>query len=310
MADRADQVRRTNDRGSDLSVTVVGTAAGQGIFQYRDGGPDWHASWAELPKAKIRARPTDSLGSVLERAADEMGVTLTPGAERAHRHNRVGDSATTPAGAVLETLAYAGFRRGDDDLPGDGREGVARRDSRARKHTVLVVRDSQGRAVWRRPPFAATMGELVDAAEAGLLKGDPLCPYLILTIPQGMIGLPGDWLQLRQELEAIWTLSGIAAQIAGAFSFLGFVRRYAGRHSGRAAKAVEKNSAVWAERGASPADLNRLLASRPRTTAEAAALLGCTESEAEAILWAFGLVCGNDGTWVPQGPAGRRGADS
>lgn len=42
-ADRADQVRRTNDNGSDLNVTVVGTAAGQGIFQYGDGGPDWHA---------------------------------------------------------------------------------------------------------------------------------------------------------------------------------------------------------------------------------------------------------------------------
>lgn len=309
-ADRTYQASRMNDRGSDLSVTVVGTAAGQGVFQYRNGGPDWDASWAELPKEQIRAKPTDSLGSVLERAAGELGVTLTPGAERAHRRNQAGNGANTPAGAVLAMLAYAGFRRADDDLPGDGREGSVRRDSQARKHTVLLVRDSERRIVWRRPAFAVTMGELIDAAEAGLLEGDPLCPYLILTIPQGIIGLPGDWAQLRQELEAIWTLSGIAAQIAGALSFLGFVRRYAVRHSGRAAKAVEKHSAAWAERGASPADLNRLLASGPWTTAEVAALLGCTELEAEAILWAFGFSLENDGTWVPPSRVGHGGSNS
>ncbi|MGA8744851.1 MAG: hypothetical protein WB507_03190 [Solirubrobacterales bacterium] len=309
MADSADQARRTNDDGSDLTVTVVGTAAGQGIFRYRDGGPDWRAPWAELPKVEILARATDSLGSVLERAAEKLGVSLTPGAERVHRGKRAGDGAMTPAEVVLETLAYAGFRRADDDLPGDGREGVVRRDSRARKHTVLVVRDSEGRAVWRRPPFTATMGELVDAAEVGLLEGDPLCPYLILVIPQGMIGLTGDWAQLRQELETIWILSGIVGQIAGALSFLGFVRRFAERHSDRGAKAVKRNSAAWAERGASPADLDRLLTSKPRTTPEVAALLGCPESEAEAILWAFGLVLGDNCLWAPKDRSRHEGAD-
>jgi hypothetical protein len=309
MADSADPAHRTNDDGSDLTVTVVGTAAGQGIFRYWDDGPDWHAPWEKLPKVEVKARPTDSLGSILEQAAEMLGVSLTPGAERAHRGTQGGGSATTPAKAVLETLTYAGFRRGDDDLPGDGREGVIRRDSRARKHTVLVVRDSEGRAVWRRPPFTATVGELVDAAEVGLLDGDPLCPYLILVIPQGLVGPLGDWAQLRQELEAIWILSGIAAQIAGALSFIGFVRRFVERHSGRAAKAVERNSAGWAERGASPADLDELLTSKPRTTAEVAALLGCAEAEAEAILWAFGLVLGGDGIWTPAGGAPHEGSD-
>jgi hypothetical protein len=54
MADRA-EARRANDDSSDLTVTVVGTAAGQGIFQHGDGGPDWHAPWAELPKVEIGA---------------------------------------------------------------------------------------------------------------------------------------------------------------------------------------------------------------------------------------------------------------
>jgi hypothetical protein len=59
---------------------------------------------------------------------------------------------------VVEMIAYAAFRRPDDDQPGDGTEGVIRRDSRSRKHTVLIVRDSAGRALWRRPSFEIRSG--------------------------------------------------------------------------------------------------------------------------------------------------------
>ena len=282
-----------------LTVRVLGTPPGQGLFEYASGAPDWHAPSGELPHVTVRAAPRDSLRNVLTRGAEALGVTLTPMADRAHASNREGDGTLSPAETVVEMIAYAAFYRADDDEPGDGTEGVIRRDSRSRKHTVLIVRDPAGHAVWRRPPFDATMAELIDAHEAGLLEGDPLRPYLVLVIPQGVTGLPGEWPQLQQQLEAAWHLSGIAAQIAGALSFIEVVRRFIQRRSGKAAEVVAKNSSDWAQRGAAPADLRELLASKPRSSAEIAALLGCSESETEAILWALGFSPrAQDGAWI------------
>jgi hypothetical protein len=282
-----------------LTVSVAGTPAGQGLFQYDSGGPDWHAPWEQLPKVVVPAKPQDSLRDVLVRGAEALGVSLTPMASKAHDANRKGAAPSSVAEAVVDMIAYAAFRREDDDEKGDGTEGVLRREARSRKHLVLAVRDSAGHALWRRPPFTATMAELIDAYEVGLLQGDPLRPYLVLVIPQGGIGLIAEWQQLQQSLEAAWHLSGVAAQIAGAFSFFGFVNRFIQRNSGEAARAIERNSPDWTQRGAAPADLEELLATKPWRSAEVAALLGCSESEAEAILWGLGFTPqGDGGPWV------------
>jgi hypothetical protein len=284
------------DKG--LLATVAGTPAGQGIFQYDKGGPDWHAPWADLPKAELVVTPDESLRRVLTRAAEELGVSLTAGAARAHEHNRPSGSAPSGPEAVIETTAYVAFHRPDDDDPPEVPEGMARRDERSRKHTVLVVRDGEGRAVWRRPPLDATIGELLDAGEAGLLEGDPLELYLVLSIPQGGIGGYAEWQQLQQALEAAWHLRGLFGELITYLSFIGAVSRWAKRRSNKGAEAVERHSADWARRGAAPADLENLLAARPRGSTEVAALLGCSREEAEAILWALGFVPRKDGTWI------------
>lgn len=275
-----------NDR---LVVTVAGMAAGQGLFQYDGKGPAWDATWDELPKTTVSAEPDEPLRSVLRRGAHALGVSVSPAVRRARAELREQEGKPPLDEEVTDMLVYAAFHRGDDDEAGDGTEGTLRRDARSRKRTVLVVRDAAGHAVWRRPPFDATMAELVDAHDVGLLDGDPLQVYLVLVIPQGEMGVLGEWSQFQENLEIAWHLTGVAAQIAGAFSFIEAVRRFAERRSGKAAEAVKKNSTAWAERGGAPADLKQLLASQPRDSAETAALLGCSEAEAEAILWGLGF---------------------
>jgi hypothetical protein len=281
-----------------LRIVVAGTATGP-TFAYKGTEPSPGASWPELPKATILTDPGETLGSVLGRAADELGVIVPPEVLRIHANIRAQEGKPPqPAAGVAEGLYYAAFHRPDDDEPPEVPEGMARRDERSRKHTVLVVRDSDGHALWRRPPFTVTMGELVDAHAVGLLEGDPLEPYLVLTIPQGGIGGYAEWQQLQQALEAAWHLRGLFGELITYLSFFGAVSRWVKRRSNKGAEVVEKHSTDWARRGAAPADLENLLAARPRRSSEIAALLGCSTEEAEAILWALGFVPRKDGTWI------------
>ena len=230
-----------------------------------------------------------------------MGVSLS----RSVRESR--DAADAASGVGLaraeqlaDMLVYAAFRHEDDDERTQGAYGFLRREEPDRRHTVIVVRDQAGRAVWRRPPFEATIAELVDAHKLGLLEGDPLRPYLVLVIPQGEIGLLGEWTQLQQQLETAWHLTGALATVLGVFSGIDWVKKQLARHSGAAGEVVKTHAPDWKSRGAAPRDLRELIASRPRSTEEIAALLDCTETEAEAILWALGFAPrGPEGTWVP-----------
>lgn len=287
-----------------LTVTVAGTPTGP-TFSYRGEEPAPGATWAQLPKATIVADPSDTLRVVLGHAADALGVVVPPEIRRIHANIREqeGKPAAREEG-VTDGLFYAAFRRPDDDEPPEVPEGTLRRDARSRKRTVVVVRDSAGRAVWRRPPLDATIGELLDAREVGLLDEDPLQAYLVLTIPQGSIGVLGEWQQFQQGLEAAWHLRGLVAEAITYVSFIGWVRNWAKRRSGVAAQVVEKNSPDWAKRGAAPPDLLNLLAAKPRDTGEIAALLGCSAAEAEAILWSLGFTPEKaGGPWIHRGGA-------
>lgn len=282
-------------------LTVLGQPPGQGIFQYRDGGPDWNASEDELPSAVVTAKSGDTLRSVLLKGAEAMGVSLTPAVRGTHINLGYlpDDGTLSPAEEAMRVVVYAGFRRPDDDEPMDGAAGALRRNQKSRHLRVLVVRDSRGRAVWRRPPFDATVAELIDAAEQGLFVGDPLRPYLVLVVPQGDLGLLGEWAAFQKELETAWYLTGAFSTVVGALSGVEWVKKRLARRD--AAKVVERNAVDWESRGAAPQDLRRLLASRPMHAGEVASLLGCSEREAEAILWAYGF--------TPKGP-GKKWVDS
>jgi hypothetical protein len=101
-------------------------------------------------------------------------------------------------------------------------------------------------------------------------------------------------------MEAAWYLTGAFATVVGALSGVEWIKKRFIR--GAAAKVIEKNAPGWKNRGAAPADLRDLLAAKPRQTYEVASLLGCSEQEAEAILWAFGFAPKGPGeAWIDPG---------
>jgi hypothetical protein len=119
-------------------------------------------------------------------------------------------------------------------------------------------------------------------------------------IPQGELGALGDWDLFTQQLKLLWEVSGIAAQLGGAWGFFELVRKVVSRRSEKATEIVERQSAAWNERGARPGDVIELVRRRPQTGESISALLGCTVPEAEAGLWAIGAT-ETDGLWFYRG---------
>jgi hypothetical protein len=287
---------RTYHSMSELQVTVAVTEPFDMVFAVPSAVP-FGATYADLPKTTVSVRRAQTLREVLAVAADELSIR--PAAMHLDVMVRLAEADGEPPADqhVSDLLVYAAFRRADDDEiewagsePGD----VVRRRNQRLQTRTLVVRDDSGAAVWRKPGLEATYDELLDAAEAGLIDGDRLQPYLIPSIPQGDLGALGEWKHFVDALKVIWDATNGLAAVGGAWGFIELIRRAAIRRSRRAIDTIEHHAAAWNERGAAPADLFRLLIAKPRTTAEIAALVACSEAEAEAILWAFGFSYDDD----------------
>lgn len=171
---------------AELSVDVAVLPAFEIVFDVPGGSPRPGTPWSELPHVGVRATADDTLRTVMRHACDTLGIDLTEMARQAEEAwlRKQGGNAVVPH--VAEKLVYAGFwQPDDDDVVAGGEFPILRRDSRTNL-TVVVVTDAKGHAIWRRPALDATMGELLQAAEAGLINGDPLRPYLVPSIPQGI----------------------------------------------------------------------------------------------------------------------------
>jgi hypothetical protein len=96
--------------------------------------------------------------------------------------------------------------------------------------------------------------------------------------------------------DRIDTLLGVGA---GALAARQLIRRLKDRIS-RGRSVVSEHYGDWRQRQGDPATLARFLSQTSRSTAQVARLLGCTEPEAEAVLWAFGLSHDEDSDlWYP-----------
>jgi hypothetical protein len=288
---------------SPLEFTVAVLPPFTPVFEVEGQQPSYGATWDQLPRVRVDGEPSDTLREVLRRACTESGVRLTDEMQRIPASDRAARGLPPRPEDAADHLVYLQFRRPDDDILDhpDPEYPVLRRDAHSRD-TVAVVRDERGRAVWRKPGLDATIAELIDAAEAGLLDGDPFQPYLIPSIPQGDLGGLAQWDQLKVALDLLWKLTLAAGAVEGAVAFSDRVRELLRRRSDVATDALERNAQAWVERNAAPRDLVRMLAMKPRTTAEVAGLLGCSTGEAEAILWALGFAFEPSGeVWVHRG---------
>lgn len=265
-------------------------------------------AFSHLPAVSISAAPEETLRAVLARAGDLLGVGLLD-SERAYRrlsptqrrwfwrkapdHRRVVSDPRNRdfAGRFEEHLRFAAFVR-----PGDEGAGPAvLRHKHLNLRRVATV-DVEGLAHWDVHPLDAQIEDLLRAGDAGLVDGDPRRPYLILAVPAGDLGVfSTTWSALEEAFDVLWTAISVAGTGYSAAQSLQAIRD----RFGKAKKVVKSCSGDWHRRGARPSDLPAVLASRPRTPAEVAALLGCAEAEAEALMWGLGFEQAEDARWRP-----------
>jgi hypothetical protein len=231
---------------------------------------DLDQPWGQLPKMDVEAHEDETLASVLDRAAVRFEL------------------AETEWGQIYGFPSFVAFYKPDDEKGGIG----------PLSHTVTLV-DQAGRARWNVPFAAARVGELIRAAEAGALTGDPRRVYFVLQPPAGN-GLVADWPTLVNLLDYAWrVILGVGGAYEATKATKAVIERLTKRTKDAAQVAAARGE-EWAARGGDPGTLRVFLTQAARTADDVAHLLGCTTEEAEAILWAFGFSKDERGVWLPE----------
>lgn len=118
-------------------------------------------------------------------------------------------------------------------------------------------------------------------------------------MPQVGAGGPGpfEWQTLIQALHALWQAADALSPLLNVFA-LGDILMHVAQRVHPAEEAVAAHADNWRSRGGDPWDLFALLSARSWTSGAVAELLGCSESEAEALLWGWGFIFDEmAGTW-------------
>jgi hypothetical protein len=232
---------------------------------------DLEVPWNERQKVTLEVEPEETLGEILARAAEEFGLTAAWDLS----------DEPFPGATLADAFAWVGFYRPEHE-----------HGAPVRNLTSVTLADAEGRAVWNNYFKEATHGELLWAAEAGALEGDPLRVYLF-TWPGFGNGLIADLTTLCNLWDLAWY---VMERVGIGYAAYEALRRVVGRiRRGREVTGGHKSD--WQDRGGDPGTLSEFLSHRPSTTAEVAGLLGCTHEEAEAVLWAFGFAPDDEGVW-------------
>lgn len=216
--------------------------------------------YADRDKVTLSVNGGDKLGDVYERASREFGV-ISHG------------WPYTPTYVSFYSEEHTTVPRGS--------------------WTVAVPR-ADGTAEWREYQ-EVTVDDLLRSAEAGALNGDPLRPYFIVTPQVGNGALP-PWdvvVQMYEVLKQVMDLLGAPGALYASYELLRRLRR----RSSESASTMAAHSPRWQRDGADPYTLDEWLDDSPWHAKDLAVLLGCTEGEAEALLWAFGFGQSPSGLW-------------
>jgi hypothetical protein len=230
------------------------------------------------PQTSAEVSPEISLREALGVAARALGACLSDSPDARGLRERYGQSAQ-----LKEHLVYADFYRPTDS------DGLTPRRPLIR--TALV--DDHGRARWGIA-LDQSLGELIRASSAKVLKGDPLRPYLILSIPQGDPGFGGEWNQFVEGLRLAWDIVKPLGEAYASFQALKAIKA----RLSKGASVIEHDAPRWTSRDGGPHDVANLMTSRRWTTAEATKLLGCPCSDTEFVMLALGCAFDEEtGTW-------------
>lgn len=237
--------------------------------------------YGERRKVSLQVEQEDSLASALERAAALMELSppddhwMGGGFDATHRK-------------VL-------FHKPEDD------HGPIRRFRGRLLFGELTLVDGAGRAVFGVHDLTTVrFSDLLRAADAGTIEGDPLRPYLILDDGWGDAP-PVDWAAMQVGLEVAWEVAKALAVVTGAATGVVKARKWLIERLDRGRVALGANP-DWAQRGYRPDQFESLLASPEWDADDAAHLLGCTAEQAEGTLSVLGYVFDEtEGKWRFEG---------
>jgi hypothetical protein len=271
-----DAYRRPTDASLKIEIAVIGDLEAP----FEPGPIDrrfYKEAYARRRRVRLEAEQNETLASVLERAAGLMGLQPPPGHWSGPRFD-------------------ASHRRVAFYKPGDEHEFQPRAQARLLMGELTLV-DEAGRAIFGVHDLRAVRyRDLLRAADAGTLEGDPLRPYLVLDEGWGDAP-PADWSTVQQGLEVAWEVLKAVGVLSGAAGGAMAAWKWLGQRLGAARESVVANP-EWAQRGYRPDQFAALVLTRDWTTSELAERFGCSKNDAEAILWLIGFSFDEDaGRW-------------
>jgi hypothetical protein len=216
------------------------------------GGNDLERPYADRLKVVLDVAPGETLGDVYRRTVEHLSPRAIEGSD-----GYVDDP--------MDVVHWAWFFEPEDE------QGIS--DTKVWEVAEqLTTVDPQGRAVWRRRADDIPYEDIVRVGEAGVLRGDPLRPYLVLLLPQGPDLIQTAW----HDLLLVWGHVGDLLT-ARELVKIASTRRERLARVRPAADVVAKYSGEWARRGGAPLEVKRMLERRPWPPDELRMLLGGLE---------------------------------
>lgn len=265
---------------SDHEITVALIANSEDPYRQRIPREEWERPYKDRRKVQLTVPSSSTLADVMRQAARKLGVAPPP------------EQEPPPSLPAYRRIAF--YKPEDEKTFGP-------RAMPQLHWAQLVLVDGEGRAVFGvSDQRSVAIEDLLQAAKAGVVDGDPLRPYLILEPGWGDVP-PPDWPTVLMGLEVVWDVLNRVAVVGGVWAFGEMVLK---RLSDRIAvgKKAAGEHREWAQRGTRPFQFVALVLTQDWKTEELAELLGCSVSEAEAVLWILGFSQHADtGTWSLSG---------
>jgi hypothetical protein len=253
-------------------VTIAALADWLPKFEPPFGDNGFDKPYADRLKLRLQVDATETLASVYRRALEHWQPQISP------------DSQAHPSD-LMEVVYWAFFYLPEDEPGLHDRYEFA---------TDLILVSANGHAKWNLGADAIPYEWLVRASDEGLLRGDPLRPYLPMLLPQGGGGFQIAW----ETLQTSWkVLEGLLVAY-GAYKLGDAARdrlldRLRRRHS------IGTHSPGWVERGGSAQNVSRTLERKPWAPEDLRMIMNVPNVEvAQDLLALFGFDPGGDGQYV------------
>jgi hypothetical protein len=236
------------------------------------GDQGFSLPYVERTKVELDVSPAETLYEVRRRAVTQLRPVVTG-----------------PEGYSLDSFDALYWCWFYEDADEHGINSVGR----YQQAEDLVTVDQTGLAQWHRRAEEILYADLVRAGNQGLIRGDPLRPYIVLLYPQGGDILATAW---EAALHA-WSILG---SLLTARELYGLGRETVHRLRARTdtgRKVLLGYRDEWSTRRAGPSDIARVAWSEPWALGDLRVLLGLeTREQAVELLALFGLKPGCDGT--------------